>query len=173
MNKHEMTTEDVTSLYVKFNEHGIDVWIDGGWGVDALMGKQTRPHGDLDIVIQEKDINQIKELLESQGYKVLQRDDLTYNYFHMADNNGHEVDVTAIHFNEKGDGIWGPEENNEFNPADSFKGMGEINSLEIKCISLDFAIKFRLGHEIWSHDAEDVRSLCEKFNLEVPLIYKK
>jgi len=29
--------------------HGTDVWIGGGWGVDALVGEQTRPHGDLDL----------------------------------------------------------------------------------------------------------------------------
>ena len=28
---------------------GIDVWLDGGWGVDALLGQQTREHDDLDL----------------------------------------------------------------------------------------------------------------------------
>lgn len=26
---------------------GIRVWVDGGWGVDALVGRQTRHHDDL------------------------------------------------------------------------------------------------------------------------------
>lgn len=30
------------------------VWLDGGWGVDALLGRQTRPHDDMDIVIEQK-----------------------------------------------------------------------------------------------------------------------
>ena len=34
-----------------FDELGIEVWIDGGWGVDALLGECTRPHQDLDIII--------------------------------------------------------------------------------------------------------------------------
>lgn len=29
-------------------------WIDGGWGVDALLGHQTREHGDLDLVIEAR-----------------------------------------------------------------------------------------------------------------------
>ena len=24
---------------------GLAVWVDGGWGVDALVGRQTREHG--------------------------------------------------------------------------------------------------------------------------------
>src|SRR5919201_6639891 len=27
------------------------VWLDRGWGLDALLGEQTRPHDDLDLAI--------------------------------------------------------------------------------------------------------------------------
>ncbi len=30
---------------------GIVGWVDGGWGVDALLGEQTRPHADLDLAV--------------------------------------------------------------------------------------------------------------------------
>jgi polyisoprenoid-binding protein YceI len=30
---------------------GCRFWVEGGWGVDALVGRQTRPHRDLDIDI--------------------------------------------------------------------------------------------------------------------------
>lgn len=33
----------------------IAVWLDGGWGVHALLGEQTRPHRDLDLVISRPD----------------------------------------------------------------------------------------------------------------------
>jgi len=169
----EMKATDVAEIYTNLEKNGIDAWIDGGWGIDALIGVQMRSHGDLDIVIQEKDIERIKELLSSYGYEVLKRDDLEYNYFHMADNNGHEVDITAVHFDDNGDGIFGEAKNNEMNPRDSFKGIGCINGQKVKCISTEYAIKFRLDHEIAKHDAEDVVALCNKFNIEVPQIYRK
>lgn len=28
------------------------LWLDGGWGVDALVGHQTRDHDDVDIVVE-------------------------------------------------------------------------------------------------------------------------
>ena len=44
-----MTAKDAINLYKLFDQHGIKVWIDGGWGVDALLGRQTCKHDDLDV----------------------------------------------------------------------------------------------------------------------------
>jgi hypothetical protein len=46
--KPVMTAEDALAPYDLFRSQGITVWLDGGWGVDALLGRQTRPHSDLD-----------------------------------------------------------------------------------------------------------------------------
>jgi lincosamide nucleotidyltransferase A/C/D/E len=43
----EMTSEDVVELLQRLEQHDVVVWLDGGWGVDALLGEQTRPHGDV------------------------------------------------------------------------------------------------------------------------------
>ena len=63
-----MTSRDVLALYEQTNGAGITIWIDGGWGVDALLGKQTRAHKDLDIAIERKDVPAFRMLLERQGY---------------------------------------------------------------------------------------------------------
>ena len=34
---------------------GIDVFLDGGWGVDALLGQETRVHNDIDLFVEKKD----------------------------------------------------------------------------------------------------------------------
>jgi lincosamide nucleotidyltransferase A/C/D/E len=54
-----MKATDVTSLYEMCRKNGITIWIDGGWGVDALLGHQSRLHKDLDIAIQEKDVSNL------------------------------------------------------------------------------------------------------------------
>ena len=43
----EMSGDAVVQLLQLFDQHGIEVVVDGGWGVDALLGEQTRVHGDL------------------------------------------------------------------------------------------------------------------------------
>jgi len=53
--KNKTTAQDVLNLCKGLETQGVKIWIDGGWAVDALLGKQSRPHEDVDIVIQEKD----------------------------------------------------------------------------------------------------------------------
>ena len=36
--------EDVVSIYRSLSANNIQVWLTGGWGIDALLGEQTRPH---------------------------------------------------------------------------------------------------------------------------------
>src|SRR5207249_348914 len=40
----QMSAADAFGLYELFEDNGIKVWLDGGWGVDALLGEQTREH---------------------------------------------------------------------------------------------------------------------------------
>lgn len=40
-------------------------WVAGGWAVDLLVGRQTRPHGDLDIVVLRRDQAIVRQHLES------------------------------------------------------------------------------------------------------------
>lgn len=47
----KMSAKDVVELLQLFQQNGIEVFVDGGWGVDALLGKQTRLHTDLDIAL--------------------------------------------------------------------------------------------------------------------------
>jgi lincosamide nucleotidyltransferase A/C/D/E len=52
----EMTGRDVSRFLDLVDEHQVRIWLDGGWAVDACLGRQTRQHDDLDIVIEEKDL---------------------------------------------------------------------------------------------------------------------
>jgi lincosamide nucleotidyltransferase A/C/D/E len=46
-----MSAADVEYCLDVWERAGITVWLDGGWGVDALVGRPTREHDDLDIAI--------------------------------------------------------------------------------------------------------------------------
>jgi lincosamide nucleotidyltransferase A/C/D/E len=85
----EMTVHDVIEIVRLFNQHHIDFYVDGGWGVDALLGKQTRPHADLDIAIGHKDSLQIRTLLSARGYSDVHRADSSDFNFVLGDDRGH------------------------------------------------------------------------------------
>jgi lincosamide nucleotidyltransferase A/C/D/E len=62
-----VTSVDVIDFYRTVTQLGIEVWIDGGWGVDALLGLQTRSHKDLDIVIEQKHVAALRQYLCIKG----------------------------------------------------------------------------------------------------------
>ncbi|MDQ0908982.1 hypothetical protein QFZ22_004967 [Streptomyces canus] len=45
-----MDADDVLHVLNLLRRAGTEVWIGGGWGIDALVGRQTRDHRDLDLM---------------------------------------------------------------------------------------------------------------------------
>lgn len=162
---------DVIGLYKILTKNGVDTWIDGGWAVDALLGKQTRPHLDVDIVIQQKHILKLRELLIAQGYKDIKRDDTSTWNFVLGHQNGHVVDVHAVIFDKEGNGLYGPVEKGIMYPAASLSGTGKINGYSVKCISPVYLVKFHSGYELDENDYKDVSALCEWFGIDYPKEY--
>ena len=166
-----MTSQDVVLFYQDAVAFGIDLWIDGGWGVDALLGEQTRPHKDLDIAIQQKDVPVLRQFLETRGYKEIKAEIARPWNFVLGDANGREIDVHVIVLDEQGSGIYGPPEKGEMYPAASLTGMGTIEGHTVRCISPEWAIKFHAGYELTDKDFRDVSALCKKFQIALPEIY--
>jgi lincosamide nucleotidyltransferase A/C/D/E len=73
MNQPEMPAHEVIAVVQLLNRYGVQVIIDGGWGVDALLGEQTRPHADLDIAVENKDVPAIRRLLAEPDYQDVRR----------------------------------------------------------------------------------------------------
>src|SRR5689334_19538777 len=103
-----MEAVDVIELYNALESVGVEIWIDGGWGVDALLEKQTRAHQDLDIAIQQKDVAKLVELLDARGYREIKLEIRRPHNFVLADSHAHEIDVHVIVLDEQGNGIYGP-----------------------------------------------------------------
>jgi lincosamide nucleotidyltransferase A/C/D/E len=169
----QMPSKDVLELYSALERLGIVIWIDGGWGVDALLGKQTRAHKDLDIAIQQKDLTKFRELLEPRGYKDTKLEDARPHNFVLGDAEGHEIDVHVIVFDEKGNGIYGPDKNGAMYPAASLTGTGTIDNHQVRCISPEWVVKFHHGYELKEGDLTDVSAICEKFGIELPAEYQR
>ena len=166
--KPAMTSADVIELYTQLGNLGVQIWIDGGWGVDALLGKQTRPHKDLDLAIQQKDVPNLRELLEARRYRDVKPEIAKPWNFVLGDDMGHEIDVHVIVLDDQGNGIYGPAENGEMYPAASLTGSGTVNDHRVKCISPEWMVKFHSGYELKDTDFKDVSALCEKLGIALP-----
>jgi lincosamide nucleotidyltransferase A/C/D/E len=163
-----MPAKKVIDLYSTFEHLGFDVWLDGGWGVDALLGEQTRPHADLDIVIQQQDVPRLRAYLEASGFHDVERDDTCAWNFVLGDADGHDIDVHAILFDAMGDGIYGPPEHGQMYPAASLTGKGEVSGHPVRCISAEYMVQFHTGYALRPHDFADVVAVCQRFGIAYP-----
>ncbi len=167
-----MKSSEVISIYKMLKDNEIDVWLDGGWGVDALLGHQTREHKDIDIVIQQKDVLKLRKILEEEGLKEVKRVDTSDWNFVLGKANL-LLDVHVVTFDEKGNGIYGPRKRGIFYPAYSFKRTGKIEGFPVKCLTADYQVESHRGYEIDENDINDVFALCKKFGIALPKEYIK
>ena len=164
----EMTANDVVEIAELFIQNHIDFYVDGGWGVDALLGEQTRTHSDLDIAIQHKDVAQLRALLEARGYEEVPRDDSWECNFVLGDDQGRQIDIHSYTFDAEGNNIYGVAY-----PFDSLTGTGSINGYAVKCIPPGWMVKFHTGYELDEDDYHDVKALCQRFGIEMPQEYEE
>jgi lincosamide nucleotidyltransferase A/C/D/E len=162
------SAKDVVDFYCLMERAEINIWVDGGWGVDALLGKQLRPHKDLDIAVEWKDVPRLREVLATYGYAQV-REDSQWNFV-LADDGGHEVDVHAFVYDDDGNIVDGV-----LYPAKSLTGSGTIDGHSVRCISSQYQVEFLAP---WIHKwpekyLEAVSSLCEQFQIRRPEEYTR
>ncbi len=168
-----MPASEVLRFHSALKDMGIEIWLDGGWGVDALLREETRPHADLDIVIEEKDVARARALLEGWGYTDVPRDDTCPWNFVLGDSQGHEVDFHVIILNEHGDGVYGPPENGDIYPAVSLTGSDKVDQTPVRCKSAEWQLKHHTGYKLRPCDFQDVAALGVRFGLSLPQEYSR
>ncbi len=168
-----MAARDARRLYDWLEEAGVEVWVDGGWAVDALLGAQTRRHADLDLALETRLVERLREVLVERGFRDVPRDDSRPWNFVLGDEAGLEVDVHAFTFDANGDGVYGPPEDGAFYRADALTGQGVIDGRRVRCISADWLVRFHSGYRLTEKDVLDVTALCERFGIALPEPYRE
>jgi lincosamide nucleotidyltransferase A/C/D/E len=163
-----MSAEAVVQLLQRLANAGIEVWLDGGWAVDAALGEQTRSHKDVDIILRASDLLPLQHLLERQGFTV--QNGGTASNFVLADAFGHEVDVHGILFDESGNGIYRMEDGSDWIfPAAGFSGVGKIRGLAVRCLSPEVQVLCHAsGYVPTEKDVRDMELLRARFGVELP-----
>jgi lincosamide nucleotidyltransferase A/C/D/E len=66
--QHPMELRDVEEIVGALSAAGVRWWLAGGWGVDALVGRQTRRHKDLDVVVERSALDTAIAALAALGF---------------------------------------------------------------------------------------------------------
>jgi lincosamide nucleotidyltransferase A/C/D/E len=77
------------------NHAGARAWLDGGWGVDALLCEVSRQHSDLDLVIHRDDVESARSALGDVGFTRVLRDWLP-TALAITDDTGREIDLHPV-----------------------------------------------------------------------------
>lgn len=151
-----MTGEDVLEILAALRD--FDVTIGGGWGIDALVGEQTRPHGDLDLMHREEQEAQVVQALAARGFV----ETLSWRpvRFVLTDPEGREIDLHPLRF--AGDGS---AEQSSLTPGEPFRYpaecfvTGTILGVTVRCLSREQQVMFHQGYEPRERDLHDLALL--------------
>ena len=149
---------------------GIWAPLEGGWGVDALLGCQSRAHRDLDIAVDKNDLTRTIQCLEGLGFKPDhdQKPGLPAKLVMVAADLG-EVDVHPVVRDAVGNGwqqlsaagAWG------LYSAEGLRGVGLIGTKLVRCTTPDLQVRHRLGYPLRQEDIHDLRLLRERFGVSI------
>ncbi len=168
--RRDVTGETVLELLHLLEAAGIDLWLDGGWGVDALLGYQSRPHQDLDAVVALSNVPHLQAVLGARGF-TLSTDELPVRFV-MAHPDLGRIDFHTVTFDEGGGGVQPQPSGGTFRyPPEGFT-VGTVLSQSVNCISPEVQMLCHRGYEPDEKDAHDVLILHQHFGLALPPEYR-
>jgi lincosamide nucleotidyltransferase A/C/D/E len=157
-----MTESDVIELLDRLARAEVAAWLDGGWGVDALLGEQTRPHKDLDLIVRVEEVRRMRDALAPDGFQLVTGE--PGSNFVLRDQRGREIDVHPARFDDDGNGVYRMENGEDWVfPADGFSGTGRVGRHDVACLTADVQmVDHATGYEPGETDFHDMRLLNER-----------
>jgi lincosamide nucleotidyltransferase A/C/D/E len=168
-----MDSAVVTSLYGALLAADAPVWLMGGWGVDALVGRQTRTHHDVDLLVEVADLERLRVRLIHLGFdfKYVWDDEVRWirddrwsspleqpSAFVYGHADGREVDVHVVRQSEAGEVemLWNVPY--AFTAA-GLGATGVIDGHSVRCLSREMQLQAHTGYTLPAHHLQDLELL--------------
>lgn len=163
-----MRAEDVVEVIDVLEQGGVEVWVDGGWGVDAVLAEQTRQHNDLDVVIGVNDAPRLVVVLANLGYTEIRTWPDSPEVFVLSAADDRRIDVHPVRFDKQGNGVQKTEGGREWPyPARGFTGTGSIGGRAVRCLTPEVQVLCHAGYKLKESDVHDMRALHEHFGVDL------
>lgn len=125
--------------------------------MDAVVGRQTRRHADLDLAVDADQLHAVLDLLAELHFVV------TVHWLpvraELTAPDGRKVDVHPVVFAADGNGVQaGLDDATLHYPADGF-GHGSIAGEPVRCLSAAQQLRFHQGYELRDIDHHDIALL--------------
>jgi lincosamide nucleotidyltransferase A/C/D/E len=162
------SADQARAIYDLLEQNGVRCWVMGGWGVDALLGRVSREHKDLDLLVLLADLPRYADVVRRYGFQrklewsenqPIDVDAMRFDSaFVDAHPDGREIDVRVVDVDPEGAvtqfhaGPWPL-------PRDAVSGMGTIEEATVRCVSRAAQIAMHSGYDLPEKHREDVHLL--------------
>jgi lincosamide nucleotidyltransferase A/C/D/E len=138
-------------------DQGCPAWVGGGWGVDALVGHQTRPHRDVDLAMDARGERATLDALGRLGYQV--QTDWRPVRVELSRPGIGWVDLHPVIFDDTGHGRQHDLDDGWFDYPAGCLTIGHLDGHPIPCLSIDQQIRFHTGYPPRDVDRHDLALL--------------
>jgi lincosamide nucleotidyltransferase A/C/D/E len=152
------TAADVVEIVSALSAAGVEARLSGGWGIDALVGRQTRAHRDLDLAVDAEQLSVAKEALVGLGF-VVSTDWLPVRV--ELSQGGRHIDVHPLNYRPDGSAWQAGLEGTRFEyPADAW-APGSVGGTSVICLGSARQRLFHSGYPPREVDLHDLALLEE------------
>jgi len=167
-----MSAESVVAVLDALAAARVGVVVDGGWGIDALLGHERRAHGDLDVLVRLEDVGSAAASLRDLGF-IPVVDTLPVTFV-LAAPGGRRVDLHPTVENEHGDQVQAQPFGRRFAyPASALRGSGSIGGRRVRCLTPEGQVLTHLGYAPDDGDRDDMAALGGEFGVGLGLAFAR
>jgi lincosamide nucleotidyltransferase A/C/D/E len=152
-----MTLDEVCRVLDAVSSTGCRYWLQGGWGVDALVARQTREHRDLDVDFDADYEAAVIGALGELGYVI--ETDWRPTRVELAAPGRGWVDLHPLTIAADGSATQAALGGRVYKYAAAYFTEGCLGDRVVPCISASAQMKFREGYEHRPADTHDLAVL--------------
>jgi len=155
---------DVLAVLDLLAAAGVEAWVDGGWGVDALVGEASRAHSDVDLVVPLPSVDAVLSALATAGYGRVLRD-WRPTAVAVTDERGREVDLHLVTPAADGGGDQALPGGGSFHYPSPVAGM--VGGRAVRCVDARTQVRPHLGYPPTPKGRADMRLLRDHLAVEL------
>ena len=151
-----MDAEEVVRVVDWLDERSVVYQVNGGWAVDALVGSQSRTHGDLDLFVDAGQVDTLIEWLSGRGYEVVE----DWRPIRVELRSGDRaVDIHPMTLDATGDGVQKGFGDETFAHRARDRAEGMIRGRPVVVATAARLVELRSGYELRPEDHHDLELL--------------
>ncbi|NLE76788.1 MAG: aminoglycoside adenylyltransferase [Chloroflexi bacterium] len=159
--KEVVSKEDLTAVLDLLEGLNMRYWVDGGWGVDVLTGRQNRDHRDVDIDFDGAFAGVLLDALKNAGYEITTDWSPSRIELHHPDLG--YLDIHPLIINEGGSAKQADPNGGWYHFEARWFSCSLFEGRVIPCISAEAQKLFHTGYELRETDCIDIQNLESAF----------